>query len=250
MPARVGYQGLGLISVGQPYPLNGLSKAAFRLGQWLDADTEIDPASRYERNLNQLWLGLFCIMTTVGLSEWILPNMDRGPHSGKALRAQDMPAELAMILEECRVTLDPLRCWEVAKPYQRFAEVGAHRWIAAWRYGSVPAGRVVRHSCDNAKCINPRHLVIGSQAENVYDMIDRGRVNRASRSARTKAQWDSGQRSAEHLQCREAHPRNQAVLAPDGTRYANAALAAEAVGITRQAMSHRCRLRRFGWRYE
>ena len=36
-------------------------------------------------------------------------------------------------------------------------------------------GKVVRHSCDNPRCIEPEHLVIGTQAENVQDMLDRGR---------------------------------------------------------------------------
>lgn len=30
-------------------------------------------------------------------------------------------------------------------------------------------GQVVRHMCDNPKCINPGHLVIGSQLENMRD---------------------------------------------------------------------------------
>lgn len=36
-------------------------------------------------------------------------------------------------------------------------------------------GKVVRHSCDNSKCVEPSHLLIGTQADNVKDMIDRGR---------------------------------------------------------------------------
>lgn len=36
-------------------------------------------------------------------------------------------------------------------------------------------GKVVRHSCDNPRCTEPEHLVIGTQAENVQDMLDRGR---------------------------------------------------------------------------
>lgn len=34
----------------------------------------------------------------------------------------------------------------------------------------------VRHSCDNPPCINPRHLLLGSQADNVRDAIVRGRL--------------------------------------------------------------------------
>lgn len=34
---------------------------------------------------------------------------------------------------------------------------------------------VVRHTCDNTRCVNPAHLVIGTQADNVADMMHRGR---------------------------------------------------------------------------
>ena len=34
---------------------------------------------------------------------------------------------------------------------------------------------VVRHKCDTPSCINPEHLLAGSQRDNVMDMIDRGR---------------------------------------------------------------------------
>lgn len=46
---------------------------------------------------------------------------------------------------------------------------------AAWilTYGEIPKGQVVRHLCHNRACCNPRHLRLGSRADNVQDMWDR-----------------------------------------------------------------------------
>ena len=57
----------------------------------------------------------------------------------------------------------------------------AHRVAYALKHGldpcSLPRSVVVRHACDNPSCCNPSHLVIGSQADNVRDMHERGRYN-------------------------------------------------------------------------
>ena len=36
-------------------------------------------------------------------------------------------------------------------------------------------GLVIRHTCDNHPCVNPRHLLIGTPKDNVADMYSRGR---------------------------------------------------------------------------
>lgn len=53
----------------------------------------------------------------------------------------------------------------------------AHRlmWIL-WNRKRVPDGMVVRHTCiGNRRCINPDHLIIGTQKDNVHDCIQQGR---------------------------------------------------------------------------
>jgi hypothetical protein len=52
---------------------------------------------------------------------------------------------------------------------------GAHRisWIA--HNGEIPDGLSVLHHCDNRPCINPDHLFLGTQTDNVQDMHAKGR---------------------------------------------------------------------------
>lgn len=41
----------------------------------------------------------------------------------------------------------------------------------------VPRNRVVMHICDNPLCVNPRHLRVATQKDNVADMHAKGRAN-------------------------------------------------------------------------
>ena len=52
----------------------------------------------------------------------------------------------------------------------------AHRWAAHVAHGPCPEGKVVRHTCDNRLCINPKHLVYGTQGDNMVDRRDRGGI--------------------------------------------------------------------------
>jgi hypothetical protein len=52
----------------------------------------------------------------------------------------------------------------------------AHRFIWEVSHGAeIPPGLVVRHTCDHPYCVNPDHLVVGTQAQNLQDARDRGR---------------------------------------------------------------------------
>ena len=51
----------------------------------------------------------------------------------------------------------------------------AHVIAYALTIGIWPTGLEIRHTCDFPKCCNPLHLIDGTHAENMRDMVDRGR---------------------------------------------------------------------------
>lgn len=53
------------------------------------------------------------------------------------------------------------------------ASTTKHRKVYYEHTGEWP--EVVRHTCDNPRCINPHHLVGGTQIDNVRDCKERGR---------------------------------------------------------------------------
>jgi len=96
---------------------------------------------------------------------------------------------------------DPDACWPWAGPLDRkgygvIFHVGgqtgpnwsAHR--AAWTLlvGPIPAGMHVLHTCDNPPCCNPAHLFLGTNDDNVADMVAKGR----QRSGNTRTHCKRG----------------------------------------------------------
>jgi hypothetical protein len=51
----------------------------------------------------------------------------------------------------------------------------AHRVAWELTHGEIKDGAIIRHTCDIRPCCNPHHLKDGTQADNIQDMMTKGR---------------------------------------------------------------------------
>lgn len=85
---------------------------------------------------------------------------------------------------EVRITSDDNLCWEWQgacdkdgygnKTWQNKRNKTHH---LAWSYPDyvIPSGMLICHSCDNRKCCNPKHLFLGTNQDNMSDMVAKNR---------------------------------------------------------------------------
>jgi hypothetical protein len=103
------------------------------------------------------------------------------------------PADPRTALAEARITLAELlnrtnataagcREWQGWKRRRGYGgikvnkvEWAAHRLAYTLEYGPIPEGQLVLHRCDNPPCINPAHLFLGTQHDNIQDAVSKGK---------------------------------------------------------------------------
>lgn len=57
----------------------------------------------------------------------------------------------------------------------------AHRVAYEITFGPIPKGMIIMHTCDNKKCVNPAHLTVGTQLDNMRDAAIKRSYNEQSK---------------------------------------------------------------------
>jgi hypothetical protein len=83
----------------------------------------------------------------------------------------------------CWLWTGGINTWGYGVLHRRGAHesISAHR--AAWELhrGPIPNGLFVLHKCDTRMCVNPDHLFLGTQRDNIHDCMAKGRNKRGIR---------------------------------------------------------------------
>ncbi len=83
---------------------------------------------------------------------------------------------------------------------KRRKNILTHRAVWTVVNGDIPDGLFVLHRCDNPPCVNPSHLFLGTQRDNIADMHAKGRASFSLPALLVKSQERTAQ-----MRCKRGH---------------------------------------------
>lgn len=121
-----------------------------------------------------------------------------------------MNSKITELLAMC---LDVSGCLEPKphSPHRPTAFFEGRQWKASrliWTLlnGPIPDNHFVCHRCDNVRCINPAHLFVGTQSDNMRDAVAKKRTARQKRThcpnGHTRTLENIGRRKNGNAYCR------------------------------------------------
>lgn len=75
--------------------------------------------------------------------------------------------------------------------------IRSHRYMYMLELGEIPEKMLICHKCDNPSCVNPAHLFIGTDADNMIDMVKKNR--------HSSGKWDNKLRVDDILDVRASN---------------------------------------------
>lgn len=93
--------------------------------------------------------------------------------------------------------------------------VRAHRLSYEFVHGPIPAHLCVLHRCDTPSCVNPAHLFLGTQRDNIADEVSKGRQARGERHPFVKLT----EQNVREIRRRAPHERYRALAAEFGVSH-------------------------------